>query len=120
LIAAPPDTAVHIAEGEKDAETLAALGMVATTNAEGAKKGSWAPELNQWFVGRKRVLIPEDNDDSGRKLSRHVSPRRFLRGSHPAQRQTERPAGRASDQIRPRHQMPSRCAARPALLRSSK
>jgi hypothetical protein len=69
LIAAPPDTAVHIAEGEKDAETLAALGMVATTNAEGAKKGSWAPELNQWFVGRKRVLIPEDNDDSGRKFA---------------------------------------------------
>jgi DNA polymerase len=69
LIAAPLETAVHIAEGEKDAETLAALGLIATTNSEGAKKGSWAPELNQWFVGRKRVFIPEDNDDSGRRFA---------------------------------------------------
>jgi hypothetical protein len=70
LIAAPLDTVVHIPEGEKDAETLAALGLVATTNSEGARKGGWAAELNQWFVGRKRVFIPEDNDDSGRKFSR--------------------------------------------------
>jgi putative DNA primase/helicase len=70
LIAAPPDVAVHIAEGEKDAETLAALGLIATTNSEGAKKGSWTPELNQWFVGRKRVFIPEYNDEPGRKFAR--------------------------------------------------
>jgi hypothetical protein len=69
LIAAPLDTAVHIAEGEKDAETLAALGLIATTNSEGARKGGSAAELNQWFVGRKRAFIPEDNDDSGRKFA---------------------------------------------------
>jgi hypothetical protein len=69
LTAAPLDTAVHIAEGEKDAETLAALGLIATTNSEGARKGAWAPELNPWFVGRKRVFIPEDNDESGRKFA---------------------------------------------------
>jgi DNA polymerase len=69
LIAAPLDTAVHIAEGEKDCETLAALGLIATTNPEGAKKGSWAAELNPWFAGRKRVFIPEDNDDAGRKFA---------------------------------------------------
>jgi AAA domain len=69
LIATPPETAIHIAEGEKDVETLAALGLVATTNPEGARKGSWAAELNQWFVGRKRVFIPEDNDEAGRKFA---------------------------------------------------
>lgn len=70
LFAAPLDTVIHIAEGEKDADTLAALGLVATTNAEGAKKGSWTADLNKWFVGRERVIIPEDNDDTGRAFAR--------------------------------------------------
>jgi hypothetical protein len=70
LFGAPLDTIVHIAEGEKDCETLAALGLVATTNSEGAKKGSWTADLNKWFVGRKRVFIPEDNDESGRAFAR--------------------------------------------------
>jgi hypothetical protein len=70
LFGAPLDTAVHIAEGEKDCETLAALGLVATTNSEGAKKGSWTADLNRWFVGRQRVFIPEDNDESGRAFAR--------------------------------------------------
>jgi hypothetical protein len=70
LLAAPPDAAVHIAEEEKDAETLAALGLVATTNSEGARKDAWTTELNPWFAGRKRVFIPEDNDEPGRKFAR--------------------------------------------------
>ena len=70
LLGASLDTVVHIAEGEKDCETLAALGMIATTNSEGAKKGSWTADLNKWFVGRQRVFIPEDNDDSGRAFAR--------------------------------------------------
>jgi hypothetical protein len=69
LFGAPLDTVIHIAEGEKDCETLTALGLVATTNSEGAKKGSWTADLNKWFVGRQRVFIPEDNDDSGRKFA---------------------------------------------------
>src|SRR5262245_52702722 len=36
LLAAPLTAKVHIAEGEKDADALAKLGFVATTNSEGA------------------------------------------------------------------------------------
>jgi DNA polymerase bacteriophage-type len=66
LIKAPLDALVVIAAGEKDADTAARLGFVATTNSEGERKGAWAPELNVWFVGRKRVAIMEDNDATGR------------------------------------------------------
>jgi DNA polymerase len=65
LIKAPLDALIVIAAGEKDAETAAALGFVATTNPGGEGKGKWLPELNSWFIGRKRVAIMEDNDDTG-------------------------------------------------------
>ena len=39
---------------------------MATTNPEGERKGAWAPELNAWFAGRKRIAIMEDNDATGR------------------------------------------------------
>jgi RecA-family ATPase len=65
LIKAPLDALIVIAAGEKDAETAAALGFVATTNPEGEGKGKWVPELNAWFAGRKRVAIMEDNDATG-------------------------------------------------------
>jgi DNA polymerase len=66
LIKAPLDDLVIIAAGEKDADTAASLGFVSTTNSEGERKGAWAPELNAWFAGRKRVAIMEDNDSTGR------------------------------------------------------
>jgi hypothetical protein len=66
LIKAPLDELIIIAAGEKDADTAAGLGFVATTNSEGERKGAWAPELNAWFAGRKRVAIMEDNDSTGR------------------------------------------------------
>jgi len=65
LLAATPDTPVWICEGEKDAESVAALGLVATTNSGGA--GKWTPDLNIWFVGKRTVYLLEDNDDAGRK-----------------------------------------------------
>jgi DNA polymerase len=65
LIKAPLDVWVAICAGEKDAETAATLGFIATTNPEGERKGAWAAELNAWFYGR-RVAIMEDNDDTGR------------------------------------------------------
>jgi DNA polymerase I-like protein with 3'-5' exonuclease and polymerase domains len=66
LIKAPRDAWIVIAAGEKDAETAAGLGFVATTNPEGERKGAWAPELNAWFAGRKHTAIMEDNDATGR------------------------------------------------------
>jgi hypothetical protein len=65
LIAAPMDAPVWICEGEKDAESVAALGFIATTNSEGAGKGKWTADLNKWFA-RRMVYILEDNDATGR------------------------------------------------------
>jgi DNA polymerase I-like protein with 3'-5' exonuclease and polymerase domains len=75
-LAKTPSTDIHIPEGEKDCETLAALGLVATTSAEGAtnpkskKAGNWTPELNRWFCGVQRIFIHEDNDEPGRAFAR--------------------------------------------------
>lgn len=63
-------TAIFIAEGEKDADALAAIGLTATCNAMGA--GKWRPYYNQYFSG-KRVCILPDNDQSGRKHAQDVA-----------------------------------------------
>jgi hypothetical protein len=65
LIAAPASQPPWICEGEKDADNVAVLGLIATTNPGGAK--NWQPELAQWFKGKELVYILEDNDDDGRK-----------------------------------------------------
>lgn len=68
LLAADPSQPVFICEGEKDADFLVALGFVATTNPEGAKarkRGNWRPVYNEYLRGRQ-VVLPPDNDDSGR------------------------------------------------------
>jgi DNA polymerase bacteriophage-type len=65
LLAAPASEPVFICEGEKDADNVAALGLIATTNPGGA--GKWRAELAQWFKGRQLVYVLEDNDDAGRE-----------------------------------------------------
>jgi putative DNA primase/helicase len=65
LLAAPAGATVWICEGEKDADTLAALGLIATCNPGGA--GKWVPELNKWLAGFTTAYILEDNDAAGRK-----------------------------------------------------
>jgi len=62
LLATGPDTPVYVVEGEKDVNTLRALGLVATTNSEGA--GKWRAECNRYFVGRQVAIVP-DNDTAG-------------------------------------------------------
>jgi hypothetical protein len=62
---AAPGTKVWICEGEKDAETLAALGLVATCNPEGA--GKWTSDLNKWFDGFSAAVVLEDNDEAGHR-----------------------------------------------------
>ncbi|MDQ2912772.1 MAG: hypothetical protein M3T56_05890 [Chloroflexota bacterium] len=66
LLATSPEEPVFIPEGEKHVDRLIALGLVATTNSEGA--GKWRGELNQYVANRPVVLLP-DNDEPGR---RHV------------------------------------------------
>jgi hypothetical protein len=60
---------IYIVEGEKDADNINELGLVATCNFDGASKSKqkpkWRKEYNETFRGAKLVLIP-DNDDPGR------------------------------------------------------
>ena len=53
---------VYVTEGEKAADALGSLGVVATTSHAGS--GNWSPELNQYFAGANVVVVP-DNDVSG-------------------------------------------------------
>jgi hypothetical protein len=63
LLGSDPGAIVFVCEGEKDADRLAKLGLVSTTNAEGA--GKWRAEFAQYLAGR-RVVILQDNDEAGR------------------------------------------------------
>jgi putative DNA primase/helicase len=80
LIASSADTEVWIVEGEKDADRLAGLGIVATCNPGGAAKvngnakakSKWHPDLNRFFTGRKVTVIP-DNDNAGRAHARAIA-----------------------------------------------
>jgi putative DNA primase/helicase len=57
-----PAHPVLITEGERDADNLAALGLLASCNAGGA--GRWEPDLGRWFAGRRVAVLP-DNDAPG-------------------------------------------------------
>ncbi|ABA04754.1 TOPRIM protein [Nitrobacter winogradskyi Nb-255] len=60
---------IMIVEGEKDADNLAALGCIATTNSAGAEK--FAPELAKWFKDRNVYVLP-DNDEAGERHAKQV------------------------------------------------
>ncbi len=60
---ADPRQPVLVVEGEKDADALADLGLVATTNCGGTGMG-WLAEYSQSLGGRRCVVIP-DNDRPG-------------------------------------------------------
>ncbi len=70
LLAADPQTTVFIVEGEKDADRLASLWLVATTNVGGA--GNWRDEYSEHLSGRHVVILP-DNDDAGRNHAEKVA-----------------------------------------------
>lgn len=79
LVRRHPDATVYVTEGEKDADTLAALGHVATTFLGGA--GKWRDEYLEFFQDA-RVVLAADNDDAGREGARRISThlRRVARG----------------------------------------
>ena len=66
LLAADRDETVFICEGEKDADNLAALGLVATTAPGGAGKWGQVSELSA-LTGRRVVALP-DNDSAQQGL----------------------------------------------------
>jgi hypothetical protein len=61
---------VCVVEGEKDADNLSSLGMVATTNVGGAEK--WRFEYSKTLEGKNIVILP-DNDEPGRKHAAKVA-----------------------------------------------
>ena len=63
LLDADPDEWVFVVEGEKDADRLAGLDLIATTNVGGACK--WLDDYSETLRGRKVAVIP-DNDKAGR------------------------------------------------------
>lgn len=70
LLAAPDDATVFLCAGEKDADRLASLGYVTTTNFEG--ESGWKDEYAPYFKGR-RVVILQDNDAAGEKRSARLT-----------------------------------------------
>lgn len=65
LRSAAEDEPVWVVEGEKDADRLVGLGLVATTNHQGAQSTdrTW-PRFKDHFRGREVIVLP-DNDPGG-------------------------------------------------------
>ena len=61
---------VFICEGEKDADTLTALGFTATTSPLGA--GKWRADYTPHFAGKGVVIVP-DNDKPGKEHAEQVA-----------------------------------------------
>ena len=75
LLAADQEAPVYVPEGEADVDRLRALGLVSTTNSEGA--GNWRDELSEYLRDRKAVVL-QDNDEAGRRHAGQVA--RSLQG----------------------------------------
>lgn len=86
VVDADPADWVLVVEGEKDADRLAALGLVATTNAGGA--GNWKPEYTESLRARRVCVFP-DNDIRGRQHADAVA--RSLHGTAAEVRVVELP-----------------------------
>lgn len=56
--------AIYVVEGEKDADTLAKIGVCATCNAGGA--GKWQSSYSDALIGANVIILP-DKDAPGRK-----------------------------------------------------
>ena len=78
LVSADPRSIVFVCAGEKDANRLASLGLVATTNAGGEGKGKWRNEYTELLRGRSVVVVC-DNDKTGRSRGDELG--RTLSGS---------------------------------------
>jgi hypothetical protein len=62
---------IYIVEGEKDADRLASLGLVATCNHGGA--GKWQAAHSAYLQGASDVVILPDNDEAGRRHAESVA-----------------------------------------------
>src|SRR5262249_46267541 len=62
---------VYIVEGEKDVDSLRAVGLTATCNPNGA--GKWRSEYVESFKQHQHVIIIPDNDEPGRKHATQIA-----------------------------------------------
>jgi len=69
LLAADREAPVFFTEGEKDADSLARLGLVSTTSGSAE---SWRRNLVEHLRGRRVVILPDAND-VGRSFGRRVA-----------------------------------------------
>ena len=74
LLALPKGEPVFVVEGERDVESLEALGLAATTNSGGAKKWKTVDEkvVEVVFSGRTAYVLP-DNDVAGRRHAEDIA-----------------------------------------------
>jgi hypothetical protein len=86
LLAAPSDERVFIVEGEKDVESLRAIGLTATTNSGGGGRGKWPRSHNRFLRGRNVVILPDNDavglahgEDIAESLTRYTSSVRLLK-----------------------------------------
>lgn len=70
LLASHRERPIVVCEGEKDADSLAELGLVATTAVCGAST-EWLESYSEALAGR-HVVIVEDADDTGRRHANEV------------------------------------------------
>jgi hypothetical protein len=70
ILGAEPKRAIFVVEGEKDADRLAGLGVLATTSPGGA--GKWHLVDQEPLSGRVVVIIP-DSDEPGRRHAAEVA-----------------------------------------------
>ncbi|NUQ49701.1 MAG: hypothetical protein HUU27_07255, partial [Phycisphaerae bacterium] len=73
LLAAGPAEWVFVAEGEKDVDRLASVGLIATCNPGGA--GKWNRLSDDSALHGRRVVIIADKDAAGRKHASDVAMR---------------------------------------------
>ena len=70
FLAAPADARCWFARVRRMPTPPPATGFVTTTNPGGA--GKWQPELTEYFKGKQRVCIIQDNDEAGAKHTAKV------------------------------------------------
>ena len=92
LLVADPAGWVFVVEGEKDADNLASIGILATSNSGGA--GKWGKADGSPLAGR-RVAIIADKDAVGRKHAQEVAA--ALHGRAAAVRVLELPGEKVKD-----------------------
>jgi hypothetical protein len=61
---------IFMVEGEKDADRLRELGVIATTSPMGA--GNWCPTFAEYFRGRELIILP-DADEPGEHYAQAVA-----------------------------------------------